>query len=990
MANTVLQVKRSAATAIPASLANGELAYSGNSTSNSLFIGHPDGSTGVIRIAGGKYPYVHQSTPGTLTTNAAVITDTNAFISNVFTTGLFIATSVASPTANSTAALITSISPSATVSQLGALATGSNTELVTSYAIKTYVDGKVAAGYVNTAAQFSWTNTHIFNSNVTIIGNTSSVLNIGNTAASNLSANATTLLFNANTTANGSINATSYTGTSNNATNLNGQAASFYTNATNITTGTLPWAQAPSGTVNTSGAFTITGVHTHNANVNIAGNTTSVLNIGSTVASNVSANATTILFNANTTANASINATSYTGTASNATNLNSQPASFYTNATNITTGTLPWAQAPSGTVNTSGTFTITGVHTHNANVALSGNSTGQLLVGATAANLIANGTNILLSANAASSIAAYGTNTTIVLGNSTVFMTANATGISGSANNSTNLNGQAASYYTNATNITTGTLPWAQAPSGTVNTSGAFTITGVYTHNANVNIAGNTTSVLNIGTTAASNLSANATTLLFNANTTANGSINATPFSGTSANATNLNSQPGSFYTNATNITTGTLPWAQAPSGTVNTSGAFTITGVHTHNANVALSGNSTGQLLVGATGANLIANATNILLSANAASSIAVYGANTTLVLGNSTVFMTANATGISGSANNSTNLNGQAASYYTNATNITTGTLPYAQLPANVVIWSNTNTFSVTQTFNANVTVVGNTLGVLAIGTSTANVVANSVAIKLSANSTDSLTINTTSILTGNATVYSTISQTLVNTSAIAVGGQVTVNSTVASFGTVANISAPSANLTVSSINAGNLNVTGTLSTIDTQTLQVKDNFIMVADGNGGVPTDIVDFGFYGIANTASVATYYGLGRVASGNYWTLFSTTTNPGATTLTGTSTSTLQAFLQPWGAGGAFVVNSTAMSFTANSSVSLSLTSNTLSLTTALPTTSGGTGYGSYTAGDILYASNTTFLSKLARGTDGQILQMQGTTVAWAALDGGTF
>ena len=64
--------------------------------------------------------------------------------------------------------------------------------------------------------------------------------------------------------------------TSNNATNLNGQAASYYLNATNITTGTLAWAQAPTNTVNTSGAFTYTGVSTHSANVNI--NATLVVN----------------------------------------------------------------------------------------------------------------------------------------------------------------------------------------------------------------------------------------------------------------------------------------------------------------------------------------------------------------------------------------------------------------------------------------------------------------------------------------------------------------------------------------------------------------------------------------------------------------------------------------------------------------------------------------------------------------------------------------
>ena len=571
MSNTVLQVKRSATTAIPASLANGELAYSGNATSNSLFIGHPDGSTGVIRIAGGKYPYLHQTTVGTLTANAAIVTDANAFISSIYTTNLFVSSSIAAPAANATAAAITSITPQANTTQLGAIAAGSNTELATTYAIKTYVDGQIVLHGVNTQIAYTFTNVESFSANVNIAGNTTSVLNIGPNAAANLSANATTLLFNSNITANGSINATSYSGTANNANNLGG--------------------------------------------------------------------------------------------------------------TSLTTL-------------------------------------------------------------------------------------------------QTQITGNAASAYSNAT--------------------------------------------------------------------------------------------------------------------------------------------------------------------------------------------------------------------TYASNASNISTGTLGYAYLPANVVIWSNTNTFTATQTHNANVAIVGNTTGVLAIGSGAANVVANSIAIKLSANTTDNLTINTTAIQTGNSTVYSTVSQTLVNTSSLFVGGQVTVNSTVASFGTVANISAPSASLSVSSITAGNLNVTGTLTTIDTQTLQVKDNFVLVADGNANVGTDAVDFGIYGVANTASVTTYYGLGRVASGNYFQLFSTTTSPSNTTIAGTSTSTLQAYLQPFGAGGAFVVNASAMALTANSTVSLSLTANTLSLSTALPTTSGGTGYGSYTAGDILYASNTSYLSKLARGGDGTVLQMQGTTVAWASLDGGTF
>ena len=571
MSNTVLQVKRSATTAIPGSLSNGELAYSGNGVSNSLFIGHPDGSTGVIRIAGGKYPYLHQASVGTVTANAVVILDANGYTANVRSSGLFVSSSISSPTANATAALITSITPQANSTQLGAAAGGSNTELVTSYAIKTYVDGQISVGAVNQAGQYNWSNINSFSANVNISGTANSVLNIGTTVAANLSANATTLLFNANTTANGSINATAYSGTANNADNLGG--------------------------------------------------------------------------------------------------------------TSLAT--------------------------------LQGQITGN-----------------------------------------------------------------AATAYSNAT--------------------------------------------------------------------------------------------------------------------------------------------------------------------------------------------------------------------TYASNASNISTGTLAAAHLPANVVFWSNANYFTTKQFFDVGIQIVGNTTGMLHVGNSAANVVANSTEIRLHANNTDYLTINSTAIQTGNSTVYSTISQTLVNTSSLSVGGQVTVNSTVASFGTIANISASSASLTVSNITTGNLNVTGTLTTIDTQTLQVKDNFVLVADGNANVATDAVDFGIYGVANTANVTSYYGLGRVASGNYFQLFSTTASPSNTTISGASTSTLQAYLQPFGAAGAFVVNSSAMALTANATVSLSLTANTLSLTTALPSTSGGTGYGSYANGDILYASNTSYLSKLTLGGDGTVLQVQGTTLAWASLDGGTF
>ncbi len=61
----------------------------------------------------------------------------------------------------------------------------------------------------------------------------------------------------------------------------------------------------------------------------------------------------------------------------------------------------------------------------------------------------------------------------------------------------------------------------------------------------------------------------------------------------------------------------------------------------------------------------------------------------------------------------------------------------------------------------------------------------------------------------------------------------------------------------------------------------------------------------------------------------------------------------------------------------------------LTLTTALPAASGGTGQSSYTAGDLLYATGTTALSKLGIGSNGQALVVSGGTLAWGTTSGTT-
>ena len=50
----------------------------------------------------------------------------------------------------------------------------------------------------------------------------------------------------------------------------------------------------------------------------------------------------------------------------------------------------------------------------------------------------------------------------------------------------------------------------------------------------------------------------------------------------------------------------------------------------------------------------------------------------------------------------------------------------------------------------------------------------------------------------------------------------------------------------------------------------------------------------------------------------------------------------------------------------------------------VPTTAGGTGLTSYTAGDTLYYASGTTLSKLGIGTNGYVLTSNGTAPTWTA------
>ena len=184
------------------------------------------------------------------------------------------------------------------------------------------------------------------------------------------------------------------------------------------------------------------------------------------------------------------------------------------------------------------------------------------------------------------------------------------------------------------------------------------------------------------------------------------------------------------------------------------------------------------------------------------------------------------------------------------------------------------------------------------------------------------------------------------------------------------------------------GNLVVSGSLVTINVATLTVTDSLIQLASNN--TISDTLDIGFFGNFKPAGNAAFAGIFRDASDGIFKVFkdleeapTTTVNTAAT---GYTKGTLDTFLSSHG----LVSNSTAVTLSANATVAVNMTANSLTLTTALVGSSGGTGLASFTAEDILVANSSNGFRKLAVGSDGFVLQSNGTAVVYATLDGGSF
>ena len=275
--------------------------------------------------------------------------------------------------------------------------------------------------------------------------------------------------------------------------------------------------------------------------------------------------------------------------------------------------------------------------------------------------------------------------------------------------------------------------------------------------------------------------------------------------------------------------------------------------------------------------------------------------------------------------------------------------------------------------------------------------------IASAVQANSTGVWTtgrVNAASLTVGTSTVANAtgVYTGVVNATTVQVGSAFTANATAIQF-TGANVDATAAVLNIrDAVVSGNLTVSGTVTTIDATNLTINDPIFELARNN--TTTDAVDSGIFSPAGNSTAVWYSGIARIAalssnSNPLYRIFGTSVNPNTSTIIDTTastlTGTLQAYLAPYGVGSTgFIANSTAIRVTANSTLSVQIVANTLSLTTALAGTSGGTGLNTYTQEDILVANSSNGFRKLSLGTSGYVLQSNGTALLYDVLDGGSF
>ena len=205
------------------------------------------------------------------------------------------------------------------------------------------------------------------------------------------------------------------------------------------------------------------------------------------------------------------------------------------------------------------------------------------------------------------------------------------------------------------------------------------------------------------------------------------------------------------------------------------------------------------------------------------------------------------------------------------------------------------------------------------------------------------------------------------------------------------------------------GNIFLNGNTTYINVATLNVSDPLIYLASNN--YSSDIVDIGFMGAKNTAGQYSHTGLARHAADGIWYLFDNLAEEGhvnnVVDVANTTYALLRANIdaksmntQTLGISQTlYVTGNTTLSSNLTVSKNVSISQNltvtgtadfgSLTLSSPLGVSSGGTGKASFTANGVFFANTTSSLS-FATGTEGQVLQIASGVPAFAMLDGGSF
>jgi hypothetical protein len=416
----------------------------------------------------------------------------------------------------------------------------------------------------------------------------------------------------------------------------------------------------------------------------------------------------------------------------------------------------------------------------------------------------------------------------------------------------------------------------------------------------------------------------------------------------------------------------------------VDTGSTLTVntTGIHVNSSNLVIATSQlTGDV---ALGTNTSGNYVATITAGNGITGSSTTEGGTPTIAVAAGAGIASNSTGVHVVAGNGTIVS-NATGVYVNASALSIAT---SQLTGDVALGTNTSgnyvaTITAGNGISGSSTGEGGTPTIAVVAGTNGGLVSNSTGVWVSTG--NGLLSNATGVHVGSANGINVQADTV----GLTTGSTLTVNATGAHVNTDLSITSltTSGSLQV----GGNLTVLGDLLTINVATLAVEDSLIQLASNN--TTSDLLDIGFFGSyeAGDAGTHEHTGFFRDASDNgIYKIFQNVEESPTTTVNtsavGYTTGTLEAFLR----SGGLVSNSTAVTLTANSTLAVNLTANSITLTTPLAATSGGLGYNTYTSGDILVANTGNTLSKMALGASGYILMSNGTALTYDTLDGGTF